>query len=295
MKIYTSKKAEKQIKESYKNLLKLWNIPVKEIDVQGKYGSTHVIEFGQENLPPLVLFHGVGDDAALMWVYNASELGKHFKCYAVDTIGGPGLSVPGAGYDKTFEDSVWIEELLDSLGLTKVYLAGVSNGGYLTQSFMMDHPERVIKGISMAGGIPMAGKKAAMGAMLKIFLPEALFPTDKNVVKLVKKMCGSNYPAFTENPVVFEHFKQLMLGFNRKAMLYHKVRKYPLEKIETLRDRCLYIFGEKDPFIKGLGLDYVKNTMEQLKMNTLWFEDSGHGINHESAKEVNSAIIEYLI
>jgi len=77
------------------------------------------------------LFHGVGDDAALMWLYNAKDLYEDFTCYAVDTIGGPGLSIPGNDYNKSFEDTLWIEELLNSLRLDKVYMAGVSMGGYL--------------------------------------------------------------------------------------------------------------------------------------------------------------------
>lgn len=34
--------------------------------------------------------------------------------------------------------------------------------------------------------------------MMKVSLPEALFPTDKNVMKLIRKMTGSNYSAFTD-------------------------------------------------------------------------------------------------
>lgn len=293
-KVYNSTKYEKLIKETYRQLIDSWNIFVTALDIPGKYGTTHVNVFGDENFPPLVLFHGVGDDAALMWIYNACELSKHFHCFAVDTIGGPGLSVPGAGYDKTFEDSVWIEELLDSLNLSKVYMAGVSNGCYLTQSFMMDHPERVIKGVCMAGSVPVGGKKGAMTAMLKIFLPEALFPSDKNVVKLLKKMSGSNYAAFTENPVVFNHFKHLMKGFNRKAMMNHKVRSYPMEKTLTLKSKCLYISGEQDPFLILAGVDYVKSSMKELGMDVLWIKNAGHGVNHEAPNEVNSAIINYL-
>lgn len=297
MKVYTSRKAEVRIKETYSQLLELWNTPVTQLDVAGRYGTTHVNVFGDETLPPLVLFHGVGDDAALMWVYNAAELGMHFRCYAVDTIGGPGLSVPGDGYDASFEDSVWIAELLDALKLSKVYMAGVSNGAYLIQSFMLEHPERVIRGVAMSGSLPIATKKKAMAAMLKVFLPEALFPTDKNVVKLIRKMSGSRYAVFTENPVVFEHFKLLMTGFNRKAMLNHKVRNYDAEAVKTLSRKCLYIEGEEDPFIKAGGesmLQELKDLLAAFKMDVHLVQDAGHGVNHEASSEVNSAIIEYL-
>ena len=134
-KVYKNAKAGKMILESYDALLKQWGAEINEMDISGRYGSTHVLETGDKNKSPLVLFHGVGDDAALMWIYNAKELGKHFHIFAVDTIGGPGKSVLGAGYDKTFDDEIWITELLDKLGLDKIFMAGVSNGAYLTQMY----------------------------------------------------------------------------------------------------------------------------------------------------------------
>ena len=294
--IYKNAKAGRMIQESYDELLKLWGTDLKELDISGRYGSTHVIETGDKNLPPLILFHGVGDDAALMWIYNAKELSQHFHIFAADTIGGPGKSVPGPGYDKTFDDEIWITELLDKLGLDKVFMAGVSNGAYLTQMYTIKHPERVIKGVSMAG-VPVKatgnGKMAAMKAMLKVFLPEALFPSDKNVIKLIRKMTGSNYKAFTDNETVFRHFKQLMTGFKRSAMMNHKVLGFSEEEIFSLKDKLLCIVGKKDPFIM-LGGAELEEALKQYPLQVIFMEDTGHGINHEKAAEVNKLIVDYF-
>ena len=284
------------IQESYDALLKLWGADLKELDISGRYGTTHVIETGKQDMPPLVLFHGVGDDAALMWIYNAKELGKHFHVFTVDTIGGPGKSVPGDGYDKSFDDEIWISELLDKLGLDKVFVTGVSNGAYLTQMYTIKHPERVIKGVSMAG-VPVKAsgnsKMAAMKAMMKVFLPEALFPTDKNVMKLIRKMTGSNYSAFTDNEIVFRHFKQLMTGFKRSAMLNHKIIGFSEEEISSLKDKLLCIVGKKDPFIM-LGGAQLEEALKQYQLQVIFMEDAGHGINHEKAAEVNKLIVDYF-
>ena len=296
-KIYKNSKAEKAIRESYDELLKMWDTKISELDIVGRYGSTHVIEAGDVNALPLVLFHGVGDDAALMWIYNAKELARYFHIFAVDTIGGPGKSVPGDGYDKTFEDEIWIGELLDKLELDKVFMAGVSNGAYLTQMYAIRHPERVIRGISMAG-IPVKtsgnGKAAAMKAMMKVFLPEALFPTDKNVMKLIRKMTGENYGAFTENEKVFLHFKQLMTGFRRSAMMNHKIRAFSDEEILSLKDKLLCIVGKKDPFIM-LGGTGLEEEIKRYPIKVIFMEDTGHGINHEKAGEVNRIITEFFV
>ena len=215
----------------------------------------------------------------------------------MDTIGGPGKSVPGDGYDKTFEDEIWIDELLDKLKLDKVYMAGVSNGAYLTQMYMIRHPGRFIRGISMAG-VPVktsgSGKSAAMKAMMKVFLPEALFPTDKNVKKLIRKMTGDNYGAFTDNEKVFLHFKQLMTGFSRSAMMNHKVNAFSDEEIASLQDKLLCIVGKKDPFIM-LGGAQLEEQIKRYSIKVIFMEDAGHGINHEKAGEVNRIIKEYFV
>lgn len=290
MRIYKNDKVKRQILDSYDVLLSEWGIDVLQTDVKGRYGTTHVIEFGDVNKKPLVLFHGVGDDSALMWIYNAKALSEHFHVFAVDTIGGPGKSIPGEGYNKNFQDVLWLDELLDSLWLKEVYMLGVSNGGYLTQMYAIMRPNRVRKGISMAGSIPITTGKSAMSTMMKIFLPEALLPTDQNVIRLIKKMTGDNYSAFTDNDEIFSHFKLLMVGFRRNAMLYHKVQSFERDDIDAIRDKFLYIAGRKDPFM-NLGGGAL---LEQYHMNTLWIDNAGHGINHERPDIVNQAIINYL-
>ncbi|MDY5870473.1 MAG: alpha/beta hydrolase, partial [Lachnospiraceae bacterium] len=85
MRIYKNDKVKRQILDSYDVLLSEWGIDVLQRDVKGRYGTTHVIEFGDVNKKPLVLFHGVGDDSALMWIYNAKALSEHFHVFAVDT------------------------------------------------------------------------------------------------------------------------------------------------------------------------------------------------------------------
>ena len=218
MKVYRSKKAGQRIRDTYDKLLKLWGCAVKERDVAVSCGTTHVIEWGDENAAPLVLFHGVGDDSALMWIYNAEYLGRFFHVYAIDTIGGPGKSVPNEKYNKNFNDIQWIDEALEGLGIGKAYFAGVSHGSYLVQAYTVNRSDRVIKGACISGTAAVGGKKNSMMAMMKIFLPEALIPTDKNVQRLIKKLCGSRYRVFTGNSTIMKHYRYLLKGFNNMAM-----------------------------------------------------------------------------
>ena len=287
MKKYRSEKAGRAILESYDRLLSSWACEVKERDIGTFYGTTHILECGQEDLPPLVLFHGVGDDSALMWIYNAPELSKYFRLYAIDTLGGPGKSMPGEHYGKGFDNVRWMHEVLDALGIEKAYFAGVSMGGYLVQVYTLRHPERELKTISISGTVPAGGKKSSLAAMMKIFLPEALLPTERNVVKLLRKLSGENHAVFTENREIMDHYRSLLKGFNNRAMGYHQVTAFTPEEVDRIRDKVTYLVGTEDPFEKIGG----REVLERNHMNAVFYEKAGHGLNHERADEINRKII----
>jgi len=294
MNVFKSETAKTRIINTYNQLLDMWDIDKIEKEITTTYGTTHVILCGNESHPPLILFHGVGDNSALMWIYNAKTLSRYFRLYAIDTIGGPGKSCPNKNYNKNFDDVRWIDEVLAELMLNKIYMAGVSNGAYLTQYYGIHRPERVIKMICMASTVPVKDsdkKPNPMKTMMKIFLPEALFPTKANTIKLLHKLCGKNITAFTENHIVIEHYQCLLKGFNNMAMRYHKIISFNDEQINSIREKTLYLVGEDDPFAKSGG----KDALLKNRMNVKFFPEVGHGINHEIAKEINLILIEYLL
>ena len=290
MKLYRTKKAGERILSTYDQLLDQWGIPVTQLDLPTTYGLTHANVCGDPKAPPLVLFHGVGDDSALMWVYNAAGLARHFRLYAIDTVGGPGKSVPSEGYGKGFSDVLWIDAVLDGLGIEAAYLAGVSHGAYLVQVYLAARPKRVLKAACLAGSVPAGETGNPMKAMMKIFLPEALFPTRRNIQRLLRKLAGANHAAFTEHPLILAHFTALARGYNNMAMRFHPVRSLADAQIRGFRDKVLYLMGESDPFARLGG----KAALERYGMNARFFPEVGHGINHEIAEEMNAILIAYF-
>ncbi len=288
VKVYKSEKAKQNIRSTYDRILAMWNTEFEERNVPTKYGMTHAILCGDKSNPPLVLFHGVGDDSALMWIYNAKALSEHYCLYAIDTMGGPGKSEPGEMYNKDFDDIEWIDQVLYELGIEKAFFAGVSNGGYLVQYYTLMRPERVRKGISIAGAVPAGKMGNPMVTMMKIFLPEALFPTDKNMKKLIEKLCGLDNSMFTDNELLMLHYKYLLKGFNNMAMGYHKVRSFTEEEIDLIRDKVEYLTGLEDPFAKLGGAAALRDH----HMKVTFYEDAGHALNHEKAEEINEKILE---
>ena len=290
MNVFRSEKAKNRIISTYDQLLDLWNVDKVEKEILTTYGTTNVIICGDEINPPLVLFHGVGDNSALMWLYNAEALSRYFRVFAIDTIGGPGKSSPNKNYNKDFNDIKWIDGILAELMLDKANIAGVSNGAYLVQYYGIHRPERILKIACLAGTVPDSTFQP-MKTIMKVFLPEALFPTKKNTIKLLQKLCGKNSNVFTENAIVMEHYQYLLKGFNNMAMRHHKIVGFNDEQINSIREKTLYLIGNDDPFAKLGGKDAIfKNNM-----NAQFFPEVGHGINHEIADEINQILIDYFL
>jgi pimeloyl-ACP methyl ester carboxylesterase len=131
---------------AYDTAMNLWPVPNEEIEIPTRFGMTHVVISGPKDAPPLVLLHGMAMTLT-MWLPNVADFSKDYRVYAIDIMGQPGKSIPD--YDEPIRDvanfMVWLQETLDRLGLDKVYLVGMSYGGWLALNLAITAPERVRK------------------------------------------------------------------------------------------------------------------------------------------------------
>lgn len=291
MKRYKSKEGQELIHETYDRLLDSWNVIHERQNILTSYGSTHVIITGIITKPPLLLFHGVGDNSAMMWLYNIKQLSEHFYVIAVDAIGGSGRSEPNELYYRSFDQTIWLDEILEQLQLEEVNIAGVSYGAYLAYHYAITRPSKVRKIVCMAGRVA-SSQGEIIGTMMKAFLPEAIFPTEKNSKKLLRKLCGPNYTVFENQPILMNHWYYLLKYFNNKSMMKHKTIIFDDTKLQLLRDKSLFIIGELDI------LSNYPKAIQKLRDNQLRYKivkDAGHAVNHEQADEVNAEICNYLL
>ena len=282
---YKSAEGRRLIHETYDRLVSAWNVETEEKDIATKYGATHVITAGNASNPPLLLLHGVGDDSALMWIYNAKELARHFRLYAVDTMGGPGKSEPNENYFKTFDQAGWLDEVVDTLEISGTDIAGVSNGAAMAMNYTVKHPDKVGRVIFMA-----AGGYAGMGKMLK-FLPAVLFPSEKTARKLMSTMGGQNVSMFLNNADIMEHWGYLLKHFRTTSMMYHKPARFEDSELIVLKDISLFLLGEED------GLADLPKAEQWYKTNKFYYKvvkNAGHGINHQQPELINKEIVDYL-
>ena len=62
--IYKSKSGQEAVERLYRNTLQRWPVPNRQFAVPTRHGDTFVIESGEADATPLVLFHGSGTNSS---------------------------------------------------------------------------------------------------------------------------------------------------------------------------------------------------------------------------------------
>lgn len=140
--IYKSEAGAQAIRERYLAFLERWPVPNQQVRIPTCESETFVIACGDRTAPPLLLLHGSASNAA-MWMGDVAAWSAHFRVYAVDMIGEPGLSAPSRPPLDSEVYALWLDDVLSGLSVERASIAGASLGGWLALDYATRRPERV--------------------------------------------------------------------------------------------------------------------------------------------------------
>ena len=279
-KVFKSSESERIVMEIYNRELAKWTLPYEEKRIQTRYGETYLIISGSKSNPPLILLHGSGGNA-IAWSSDISEYSKDFRVYTIDIIGEAGKSAQNRPKLDSPAYSEWLEDIMNSLNISKANIIGVSLGGWIALKFSINHPERVLKlALESSTGII----KARISFIFKILLYAITGKADsRNMMKLLNNnqpiqedilnflnIMNTHYQYRTEVPPIFtdDELKKLnmpvfYIGGDHDALLNTKKSAQRLNKLVTkattciLRDKGHSLTGTREwilPFLKGSDL-----------------------------------------
>jgi pimeloyl-ACP methyl ester carboxylesterase len=133
---------EARYRAAYAAALKDWPVAFEALDIETALGPTHVIASGPADAPPLMLLPSFAG-TVISWRSNIAALSRRHRCYAVDVIGQPGLSVARRRLERPDDYAPWMAELLDGLGVGQAAFVGCSFGGFLAARQALWAPARV--------------------------------------------------------------------------------------------------------------------------------------------------------
>lgn len=140
--VYRSPSSQQIIEHGYRQRLKRWTVPLRQRSVTTCEGDTFVLDCGPTDAPPVVLLHGAGSNSAI-WQADVLRWSRTHRLYMVDIIGEPGLSAPSRRTRHTDAHALWLDDVLDALGIESTALVGVSLGGWLATDYAIRRPARV--------------------------------------------------------------------------------------------------------------------------------------------------------
>ncbi len=140
--IYKTEAGGREVLRRYDDTLAQWPVRADQLHLPTREGETFVLTCGAEEAPPLLLFHGSGTNTA-MWMGDVAMWAKHFRVHAVDMIGEPGHSAPSRPPLDSEAYALWLDDVLEGLGVEYTAIVGASLGGWLAVDYATRRPHRV--------------------------------------------------------------------------------------------------------------------------------------------------------
>jgi pimeloyl-ACP methyl ester carboxylesterase len=232
---------------AYDAAMKLWPVAYDEIDIPTRFGTTHVIVSGPKDAPPLVLLHGYMA-TSMMWSPNIADFSKDYRVYAIDVMGQPSKSIPGEPIRNEADYAAWLTAVLNGLRLGRVFLAGMSYGGWLALNYAITAPERIQKLVLLSPGggfVPMVRQFSLRGLLM------VWFPTRFTVNSFMSWLGLNDRRGDTETRLALKLVIDLMyLGLKHFRVPVETLRVMPVmfseEQLRAMRVQTLLLVGEHE-------------------------------------------------
>ena len=176
--LYKSEIGKSKILNLYHQKLADLNIDYKYQDVETSFGKTNVIITGDTSKPSILLVHG-SNGCAPIALETYSGLEKHFQVYAVDVLAQPNKSAETRLSMKNEDYGKWLHEVIDSLKLKNVTIAGFSFGGLVILKALEYKQAKIKKMLKTSP--TYIHNRSAIKAVCKMFSPMLRYLKSKKI------------------------------------------------------------------------------------------------------------------
>jgi pimeloyl-ACP methyl ester carboxylesterase len=277
--------AKQAFQHAYDEAMRVLPKPTATFDVATSFGTARIYLFGNARATPIVLLPGRAASTP-MWEPNLASLMQHRAVYTVDLIGEPGMSVQTRPFTKARDQAVWLNEALDSVGLQKAHVVGVSIGGWSAVNLALHTPAHLaslvlIDPASVFGRFTWKVIIASLGSVLP-FMPQAWR------MKLLSWISGGA-EADEHIPIA-----KLIASGMRDYISKIPAPTYPTdEQLQRIDVPVLVLIGGRSIIHNPQKAEArAKNLLKKGQVE-LWPKAS-HAIQGELAERVNQTILQFI-
>jgi 3-oxoadipate enol-lactonase len=263
-----------------------------ELEYASVNGVTIAFDQAGRGHDAVVLVHGHPFDRS-MWRPQIEAIANAGWRVIVPDLRGYGESSVVEGVTTLGDFARDIAALLDSLGIDRAVLGGLSMGGQIVMEFCRLYPER-LKGIVLAATFPRAETadgKRSRHAMADRLLREGM---DGYAAEVLPNMVAVSTVAAL--PEVAEHVLTMMRRAHpagAAAALRGRAERPDYEAtLATLDCPALIVVGDADAFTTRDDADCMHALLARSEL--VWIEGAGHMPNLERPAEFNAALERFL-
>ncbi len=261
-------------------------LPVAQYEITNSFGKTAYLTAGDGR--PVVCLHGAGA-GAVTWYPSIGAIAKGFHIIAPDIVGYGESDKPDAPYDRPYF-SAWLRAFLETLGIDKTYIVGLSQGGAIALQFALENPQMVDKLVVVDSGalgaqpslLPMLGMiwmNSFPSSIANRFISRYLLFNPENrdanhghySIEVLKKRGGNN--AFTQG---------------RGATVSAMTEK----ELGQIRNQTLIIWGEDDQLFSIKHAEAAVQMMPNARLHRI--KEAGHLPLMDKPEIFNDCVIQFL-
>jgi len=267
--------------------------------------KTHYSEIGH-NGPPVVLCHGggAGSSGEAGFAALMRELGKKFRVYALDSVGGYGNTDPYYPSTEGVQTRVdQLEAFMDTLCLDQICLSGNSQGAWVAAKYALQHPDRVKKLLLVASGTIFTamglkspesegmrvlraydGTQESMRRMLEVLVWDKSKVTDE-LVKL--RNDAANRPGAEESRRIFQEGMQRLTRDPNMRLKFDMTHTLPKLTIPSM-----FIWGEQDKFVPVELGHQLEKLLPNFKFQ--YVANAGHQVQNDQPEQVSKLMMDFF-
>jgi 3-oxoadipate enol-lactonase len=239
---------------------------------------------------PVLFIHGWPHDRTL-WSAQLSGLPTRARCIAPDLRGfGESTSSPPWSIDQYADD---LDALIQSLGLQRVVVCGLSMGGYIALAMVRRHRER-LRGLVLVSTRATADTPEARDKRMRLieFVEER--GVEALAARQLKAMVGET--TFTSRPDVLESLRTMMARAPRDGVVgaLHAMaeRHDSTSMLGGIDMPTLIVSGSEDTFTPPDEMRGLARSIPQSRFESI--VGGGHVCPYERPAAFNHVVAEFL-
>jgi pimeloyl-ACP methyl ester carboxylesterase len=252
----------------------------------------HVTVQGPEHGAPVLLVHGFSVPSYVWEPLDAQLARAGFRVVSFDLYGRGFSARPDVVYDRALF-ARQLEQLMDTLGIQRASVIGLSMGGAVAAHFAARHPQRVdrlglIAPLTQARDIGVLGQPLLGEWLMQVWLLPKL--ADSQLSDFVHPERHPGWPERFRPQMRFDGFGRALL-----SSLRHVMSQDSLADFGAVQDHgiaTLLVWGRQDSVLPFAQSEAVRRAIPSAQW--LPVDQAGHLPHREQAETVAAAVIAFL-